>query len=128
MPYCWKLHVGAQKFLKWPQLCGGHLCLYTSLHHERMSMSIQIPERWLNRAHPAISHCSHLFLKCRAATHICHWLKVQSRWFKNYIFAKKCILISFWIFEYCFYYSFTLYHCTIFYSLDAGFFQYHPGV
>ena len=57
------------------------------------------------------------------ATNISHWLKVQSRWFKNYIFAKKCILISFWIFENCFYYSFTL-----FYSLDAGFFQYHPGV
>ena len=36
------------------------------------------------------------------ATSISHWLKVQSRWFKNYIFAKKCILISFWIFEYFF--------------------------
>ena len=43
----------------------------------------------------------------------------------NYIFAKKCILISFRIFKYCFYYSFTLYNCAIFYSLD--FFQYHPG-
>ena len=29
------------------------------------------------------------------ATNISHWPKVQSRWFKNYIFAKKCILISF---------------------------------
>ena len=46
-------------------------------------------------AHPAISHCSHLLLKCRMATHISQWLKVQSRWFKNYIFVKKCILISF---------------------------------
>ena len=45
-----------------------------------------------------------------------------------YIFAKECILISFWIFKYCFYYSFTLYYCAISYSLDAGFFQYHPGV
>ena len=31
------------------------------------------------------------------ATNISHWLKVQSRWFKIYIFAKKCILISFCI-------------------------------
>ena len=62
------------------------------------------------------------------ATNISHWLKVQSRGIKNYIFAKKCILISFWIFKYCFYYSFTHYNCTIFYSLDAGFFQYHQGV
>ena len=43
------------------------------------------------RAHPAISHCSHLLLKCRMATNISQWLKVQSRWFKNYIFVKKCI-------------------------------------
>ena len=35
------------------------------------------------------------------ATNISSWLKVQSRWFKNYIFAKKCILIRFWISEYC---------------------------
>ena len=53
------------------------------------------------RAHPAISHCSHLLLKCRVATNISLWLKVQSMWFKNYIFAKKCILISFWIFKHC---------------------------
>ena len=39
-----------------------------------------------------------------------------------------CKLISFWIFKYCFYYSFTLYYCAIFYSLEAGVFQYHPGV
>ena len=41
------------------------------------------------------------YQKCRVATNISHWLKVQSWWFKNYIFAKKCILISFWIFQYC---------------------------
>ena len=64
--------------------------------------------------HPAIAHCSHLLLKSRVATNISHWLKVQSRWFKNYIFARKCILISFWIFKYCFYYSFTLYCFVIF--------------
>ena len=62
------------------------------------------------------------------ATNRGHWLKVQSRWFKNYIFGKKCIFISFWIFKYYFYYSFTLYYCAIFYSLDAGFFQYLLGV
>ena len=62
------------------------------------------------------------------ATNIWHWLKVQSRLFINYIFAKKCILISFWIFKYCFNYSFTHYYCAIFYSLDAGFRQFHPGV
>ena len=65
------------------------------------------------RAHPAISHCSHLLLKCRVATIISHWLKVHSRWFKNYTFVKKCTLISFWIFQYCFYFSFTLYYCAI---------------
>ena len=48
---------------------------------------------------------------------ICHWLKVQSRWFKNYIFAKKCILISFLIFKYCFYYSFTLFFIVPYFSL-----------
>ena len=35
--------------------------------------------------------------------------------------CEKCILISFWIFEYCFYYAFIHYYCAIFYSLDAGF-------
>ena len=64
-------------------------------------------------ARPAISHCSHLLLKCRVATNICQWLQVQSRWFKNYIFGKKCTLTSFWIFKYCFYYSFTHYYCAI---------------
>ena len=31
------------------------------------------------------------------ASNISYWLKERSRWFKNYIFAKKCILIRFWI-------------------------------
>ena len=34
------------------------------------------------------------------ATNISHWLKVQSRWFKNYMFAKKCILIRFGALKY----------------------------
>ena len=48
-----------------------------------------------SRADPAISQYSHLLLKCRVATNISHWLKVQSRCFKNYLFAKKCILSAF---------------------------------
>ena len=68
------------------------------------------------RAHPAISHCSQLLLKCRMATNISQWLKVQSRWFKNYLFVKKCILISFWIFQYCFYY--LLCHILLFGCLN----------
>ena len=65
------------------------------------------------------------YQKCRVATnlHVSNWLKVQSRRFNNYIFAKKCIFISFWIFQYYFYYSFTSYYCAIFFSLDAGFFN-----
>ena len=73
------------------------------------------------RAHPVISHCSHLLLKCRVVTNISHWLKEQSRWFKNYISTKKCILISLWIFQSCFCNSFTLYYCAIFNSSNAEF-------
>ena len=65
------------------------------------------------------------YLKCRVATNISHWLKVQSRWFKNFII---CVKVYFDQLLYCFYYSFTLYYCAIFYSLDAGFIQYHRGV
>ena len=46
----------------------------------------------------------------------------------HFPYHKKCILISFCIFKYCFYYFFTLYCFAIFFSLDAGFFQYHQGV
>ena len=46
------------------------------------------------RAHPAISAFA---AKIVEWLQICHWLKVQSRRLKNYIFAKKCILISFCI-------------------------------
>ena len=44
------------------------------------------------------------------------------------MYLRKCILISFRIFKYCFYYSFTPYYCAIFYSLDAEIFQNHQGV
>ena len=80
------------------------------------------------RAHPAITHCSHLLLKHRVATNISNWLKVHSWWFKSYISAKNCILIRFWIFQYCIYYSFTIYllcqiqlfECWIVFSLPSG--------
>ena len=75
------------------------------------------------RAYPAISYYSHLLLKCRVATNISHWPKVHSRGVKKYIFAKKCIWISNWIFQYCFHYTFTVYCCAIFYFLDTEFFS-----
>ena len=45
--------------------------------------------RWYCRAHPAISHCSHCYQKCRVATIISHWLKLHSRWLKNYSIFEK---------------------------------------
>ena len=45
------------------------------------------------------------------ATNISHWLKVQSRWFKNY----QCYI--------AFIIPLHTYYCAIFYSLDAGFFN-----
>ena len=68
------------------------------------------------RAYPAISHCSHLLLKCRVDTNISHWLKVQSRWFKNYIFAKKCYfgkLLDFQILLLLFLHTLSLYHILL---------------
>ena len=43
------------------------------------------------------------------------------RLLKNYIFVKKCFVISFWMFRTSniAFYSFTLYYCVIFNSLDA---------
>ena len=41
------------------------------------------------RAYPAISHCSHLLLKCRVATNISHRLKVHSRGSKNSYLRKS---------------------------------------
>ena len=64
------------------------------------------------------------YQKYRVATNISHWLKVNSRWFKNYISAKMCIFISFWIFQFLH----TLLYCAIFNSLNSGFFLYHQGV
>ena len=102
------------------------LCNSISMICQHINLLSSVPSL-ISRAHPAI--VAICYLKCRMATNISHKLKVKSRWFKNYIFAKKCIMISFWIFEYCFFfYSFTLYYCAIFYSLTAGFFQYHPDV
>ena len=61
------------------------------------------------------------------ATNIWHWVKVQSRWSKNDIFAKKLYFDQLLDFQILLSLSFTHFYCAIFYSLDAGFFQYHPG-
>ena len=42
-----------------------------------------------SRAHPAICHCSHLLLKCRVATNVSLWLKVQSKWFQKLHICEK---------------------------------------
>ena len=63
------------------------------------------------------------------AINISHWLKVQFRWFKNYIFAKKCILINFGFSNNAFFSShfiivsyFTLWMLDFFNTIR------HPGV
>ena len=56
------------------------------------------------------------------ATNTSHWLKVQSMWFKSYIFAKQCYfdqLLNFQILLLLFLH--TLLMCHILCSLDAGF-------
>ena len=53
------------------------------------------------RAHSAISHCSHMLLKCRVATKMS----------QKYTLGGSKITF-----------------CAIFYSLDAGLFQYHLSV
>ena len=45
-----------------------------------------------------------------------------------YIFAKKVFSDQILDFQILHLYSFTLYYCAIFYTLDVGFFQYHLGV
>ena len=108
MPHCWKSHIMA------------HLCMYVYSHvSSPVTALVQLYSSGLTLPLAIVAIC---YKKCRVATNISHWLKVHSRWFKSYISAKKCILIGFWIFQYCFYYSSTLYYCAIFYSLDAGFF------
>ena len=62
------------------------------------------------RAHPAIIY---LLLKMYSGYKYKSLAKSTLRCLKNYIKKKKkCILIRFWIFQNCFYYSFTLYYCT----------------
>ena len=61
---------------------------------------------------PIVAIC---YLKCRVATNISHCL--LSRWFKNSYLQKSVILISFWIYKYCFFFILShFYHCAIFYS------------
>ena len=104
-------HIGSYIFIDWEKAIFFDSIVHINSH----------------RFHPAISHCSHLLLKCRVATNISHWLKVQSRWLKNYTFAKNCILVSFWIFEYCFYHSFTLCYCAVFLLFGCWIFSIPSG-
>ena len=78
------------------------------------------------QVHARAQHCCHLLLKCSVATNTSHLPKVPSRWLKNHMFAKKCILISFWIFQYCFHYSFTLYFLQYLACSDTGIFRIVP--
>ena len=66
--------------------------------------------------HPAICHCSHLLLKSRVATNISHWLKVYSRWFKNYICKKVYFdqLLDFQILFLLFVHTIILCHILLF--------------
>ena len=45
----------------------------------------------ITRAHPAMSHCNHLLLKCRMATNISQWLKVQSRSFCENVYFDQLL-------------------------------------
>ena len=102
------------------------LCNSISMICPHINLLSSVPSL-ISRAHPAI--VAICYLKCRVATNISHKLKVKSRWFKNYIFAKKCIMISFWIFEYCFFFflflhtlllcHILLFDCWIF-SIPSG--------
>ena len=56
----------------------------------------------LSRAHPALSHCSHLLLKLIVATNISHWLNVK----KSHI-CEKVYFNQLLDFKNC--YFFTLY-------------------
>ena len=51
------------------------------------------------RAHPAISHCKLLLLKMKSG--YINKSLAKSTLLKNYIFVKKCNLISFWMFQTC---------------------------
>ena len=98
------------------------MAVYLNDERKHNQSHVQVSDPGLTLPLAIVAIC---YQKCRVATSISHWLKVQSRWFKNYIFSKECISIcnSFWSFYYCFYYSFTLIIVP-----DAGFFQNHPGV
>ena len=63
------------------------------------------------KAHPAISYCCHLRLKCSDYKYFIG--PKYSLCVKN-VFEKKSILVIFWIFKYGFYYSFTLKEYAIF--------------
>ena len=92
----------------------------------RARTSVWFVQRWILFTSKAGAHYKPLkkHLTHPTTCHVCvdtrfTWYQVpesmlhrESKWLKNHIFPKKCIFISFWIFKYCFYYSFTLYNCV----------------
>ena len=60
------------------------------------------------------------------ATNLCHWLKVQSRWFKHYMFEKKYFdqLLDFQILLLLFFHTSLLCHILLFgcwiFSIPSG--------
>ena len=79
---------------------------------------------WLNCFH---CHCSHLLLKCRVATNISLWLKLHSRPFKNYIYAKSVFWSAFGFAHIAF--VIPSYSIIVpFLTLWMLFFQYHQDV
>ena len=100
----------------------------TKSHVLTSSASISSTIRlWLWQQFKQVTHCSRLLLKCRVATNLSHWLRVQSRWFKNYIFAKVYFdkLLDFPILLLLFLHALLLCHILLF---GCWFFQHHPGV
>ena len=98
---------------QWPSL---DACLFDSLRPIN------------NRAYPAISHCSHLLLKCRVATNISHWLKVHSSEVKKIHICEKVYfdqLLDFPILLLSFLHTLLL--CLIL-LFEYWIFQYHQGV
>ena len=95
--YCWNLSKEVP-ILKRDAIIENHCYFQQSPAFWQRTLSWSIWVDAHTRISPAISHW---LLKCTVATIISHWLKVQSRWFKNYIFTIKCILASFCIFLNC---------------------------
>ena len=82
----------------------------------------------ISRVYYMCTRNSCLAINMRPREKTCVPIRVILR-FRELCICEKLYFISFWIFHYCFYYSFTLYYWAIFNSLNVGFFfQYHQGV